>query len=86
MGTFNTSLWAYVGGKLMENKYEIIIYWSQEDRAFIAEVPELAGCMADGKTYQEALANTEVVIQEWIETMVKLNRPILQPKGKLMYA
>jgi predicted RNase H-like HicB family nuclease len=86
MGTFNTSLWAYVGGKLMENKYEIIIYWSQEDRAFIAEVPELAGCMADGKTYQEALANTEVVIQEWIETMVELNRPILQPKGKLMYA
>jgi predicted RNase H-like HicB family nuclease len=86
MGKFNTSLWAYVGGKLMENKYEIIIYWSQEDRAFIAEVPELAGCMADGKTYQEALANTEVVIQEWIETMVELNRPILQPKGKLMYA
>lgn len=70
----------------MENKYEIIIYWSQEDRAFIAEVPELPGCMADGKTYKDALANAEVVIQEWIETAVELNRPIPQPKGKLMYA
>jgi predicted RNase H-like HicB family nuclease len=70
----------------MENKYEIIIYWSREDRAFIAEVPELPGCMADGKTYKDALANAEVVIQEWIETAVELNRPIPQPKGKLMYA
>lgn len=70
----------------MKNKYEIIIYWSHEDEAFIAEVPKLPGCMADGKTYKEALANVEVVIEEWIETAVELNRPIPQPKGKLMYA
>ena len=50
----------------MTSKYEIIIYWSPEDQAFIAEVPELPGCMADGKTYQEALSNAEIVIQEWI--------------------
>ena len=70
----------------MESKYEIIIYWSEEDSAFIAEVPELAGCMADGKTYQEALQNAEVIIQEWIETAQELNRPIPRPKGKLTYA
>ena len=70
----------------MINKYEIIIYWSKEDKAYIAEVPELSGCMADGKTYQEALSNIEVVMQEWIETAKELNRPIPQPKGKLMYA
>ncbi len=68
------------------SKYEIIIYWSEEDQAFIAEVPELLGCAADGVTYQEALANAEVIIQEWIETAKELNRPIPQPKGKLMYA
>lgn len=68
------------------NKYEIIIYWSNEDEAFIAEVPELPGCMADGKTSQEALSNAEVVIQEWIETAKELNRPIPQPKGRLLYA
>lgn len=68
------------------SKYEIIIYWSEEDQAFIAEVPELFGCAADGVTYQEALANAEVIIQEWIETAKELNRPIPQPKGKLMYA
>ncbi len=50
------------------SKYEIIIYWSEEDGAFIAEVPELAGCLADGATYQEALANAEIIIAEWIET------------------
>lgn len=70
----------------MMNKYEIIIYWSEEDAAFIAEVPELSGCMADGKTYQEAISNAEVIIQEWIETAKELNRPIPQPKGRLMYA
>jgi predicted RNase H-like HicB family nuclease len=70
----------------MTGKYEIIIYWSQEDQAFIAEVPELPGCMADGKTYQEALSNAEIVIQEWIETARELNRPVPEPKGKLMYA
>lgn len=67
-------------------RYEIIIYWSQEDQAFIAEVPELAGCMADGQTYQEALANAEVIIQEWIETAQELGRPVPQPKGRLLYA
>ncbi len=70
----------------MTSKYEIIIYWSQEDQAFIADVPELPGCMADGKTYQEALANIEVVVQEWIDTATDLNRPIPQPRGRLMYA
>jgi len=67
-------------------KYEVIIYWSEEDHAFIAEVPELPGCAADGATYQEALANVEVVIQEWIETAKQLGRPIPEPKGRLVYA
>ncbi len=70
----------------MVNKYEIIIYWSEEDKAFIAEVPELSGCMADGETYQDALSNVEVIIQEWIETARELGRPIPQPKGRLVYA
>ncbi len=68
------------------NKYEIIMYWSEDDQAFIAEVPELPGCVADGATYQEALANVEVIIGEWIETAQELGRPIPQPKGRLMYA
>ena len=68
------------------NRYEVIIYWSEEDKAFVAEVPELPGCAADGKTYQEALANIEVIIQEWIETAKELGRAIPVPKGKLMYA
>ena len=67
-------------------KYEVIIYWSDEDEAFIAEVPELAGCMADGKTYQDALANVEVIISEWIETAKELGRPIPEPKGRLLFA
>jgi len=67
-------------------RYEVIIYWSEEDQAFIVEVPELPGCMADGETYQEALANAEVVIQEWIETAQELGRPIPEPKGRLVYA
>jgi predicted RNase H-like HicB family nuclease len=67
-------------------KYEVIIYWSEEDQAFIAEVPELPGCAADGKTYREALANVEVVIKEWIETATELGRPIPQPKGRLVFA
>ncbi|MDT4898441.1 MAG: hypothetical protein QOH25_3518 [Acidobacteriota bacterium] len=67
-------------------RYELIIYWSDEDEAFIVEVPELAGCMADGATYQEALANVEVVINEWIETARELGRPIPEPKGRLLYA
>ena len=68
------------------NRYEVIIYWSKEDQSFIAEVPELPGCMADGQTYQEALSNAEIIIKEWIETAEELNRPIPEPKGKLMYA
>ena len=67
-------------------KYEIIIYWSQNDEAFIAEVPELPGCMADGQTYKEALENAEVIISEWIETAIELRRNIPEPKGKLIYA
>lgn len=67
-------------------RYEVIIYWSEEDQAFIVEVPELPGCMADGATYQEALANAEVVIQEWIETARELGRPIPEPRGRLVYA
>ena len=67
-------------------RYEVIIYWSDEDQAFIAEVPELAGCMADGQTYQEALNNAEVVIDEWIETAKEPGRPIPEPKGRLIYA
>lgn len=67
-------------------RYEVILYWSEEDQAFIAEVPELPGCAADGKTYQEALASAEIVIQEWIETARELGRPIPQPKGRLVFA
>ena len=67
-------------------KYEVIIYWSEEDQAFIAEVPELPGCAADGKTYQAALANVEVIIQEWIETARELGRPIPTSKGRLVFA
>lgn len=67
-------------------KYEIIIYWSEDDELFIAEVPELPGCMADGATYEEALRNAERVILEWIETAEELGREIPQPKGKLVYA
>lgn len=67
-------------------QYEIIIYWSEEDQAFIAEVPELPGCAADGKTYKEAVSNVEIIIQEWMETARELGRPIPEPKGRLMYA
>lgn len=67
-------------------KYEIILYWSDEDQAFIAEVPELAGCAADGATRQEALSNVEIVIAEWVETARELGRPIPEPKGRLLFA
>jgi predicted RNase H-like HicB family nuclease len=70
----------------MSIRYEIIVYWSNEDEAFIVEVPELPGCMADGKTYQEAVTNAELIIHEWIETAKSLGRPVPEPKGKLMYA
>ena len=67
------------------SKYEIIIYWSADDQAFVAEVPELPGCMADGASYQEALANAEVIIQEWMETAKEIGRTILEPKGRLVF-
>ncbi len=67
-------------------KYEIILYWSNEDDAFIAEVPELAGCAADGATRQEALANAETVIAEWLQTAREFGCPIPEPKGRLLFA
>lgn len=67
-------------------RYELIIYWSKADESFIVEVPELPGCMADGATYEEALANAQAVISDWIETARSLGRPIPEPKGKLAYA
>ena len=70
----------------MSIKYELIIYWSEEDASFIVEVPELPGCMADGLTYEQALANAQVVIEEWIETARELGRPIPEPRGRLIYA
>jgi len=70
----------------MSIKYELIIYWSEEDQAFIVEVPELPGCIADGETYEQAVANARQVIAEWIETANELGRPIPEPKGRLMYA
>ena len=70
----------------MEIKYELIIYWSDDDQAFIVEVPELPGCAADGSTYQEAVQNAEVIIREWLETAQELGRPIPQPRGRLMFA
>jgi predicted RNase H-like HicB family nuclease len=68
------------------NKYEIIVYWSQEDNRFIAEVPELSGCMADGENQIEALKNVNLIIDEWIEIAVQTRRNIPIPKGKLMFA
>ena len=67
-------------------RYEIILYWSDEDEAYIAEVPELAGCAADGPTYEQALASAELVIGEWVETARELGRPIPEPKGRLKFA
>jgi predicted RNase H-like HicB family nuclease len=67
-------------------KYELIIFWSESDESFIVEVPELAGCKADGETYEEAIANAKMVINDWIETATKMGRVVPKPKGKLMYA
>jgi predicted RNase H-like HicB family nuclease len=67
-------------------RYELIVYWSAEDQAFLVEVPELPGCAADGPSYQEAVANAEFVIREWIETARELGRPIPEPRGRLMFA
>jgi predicted RNase H-like HicB family nuclease len=69
-----------------QHKYELILYWSEKDDSFLVEIPELPGCMADGKTYSEAVENAHVVIDEWIETARSLNRTIPSPKGRLLYA
>lgn len=69
-----------------EIKYELIMYWSSEDNLYIVDVPELAGCKADGNSYFEALTNAEIVISEWIETAKLLNREIPVPKGRLVFA
>jgi predicted RNase H-like HicB family nuclease len=71
---------------MSKHRYEVIIYWSEDDNAFIAEVPELAGCVADGASYEEALQNVHVIIDEWIETAKSLGRTVPTPRGKLMYA
>ena len=73
-------------GRGSMTKYEIIPYWSDDDGAFIAEVPELPGCVADGPSRQEALANAEIVISEWLETARELGRPVPEPKGRLLFA
>lgn len=70
----------------MSIKYELVIYWSDDDDAFIVEVPELPGCMSDGQTYQEAVGNAEVVIEEWIQRAKEMGRAVPEPRGKLMYA
>ena len=70
----------------MKIRYELIIYWSEEDQSFIVEVPELAGCVADGETYQKAVQNAEIIIQQWIETAKELGREIPEPKGRLLFA
>ena len=71
---------------MMNHKYEVILYWSKEDQAFIAEVPELSGCMADGEIQKKALENIQVIIQEWIETATELGWSIPEPKGRLIFA
>ncbi len=70
----------------MSIKYELIIYWSEEDQSFIVEVPELPGCMADGESYDEAVTNIQQIIAEWIETAHGLGRSIPEPRGRLLYA
>jgi excisionase family DNA binding protein len=69
---------------MASNEYQVLIYWSDEDRAYLAEVPELPGAMADGETRQDALANAETIIQEWIETAQELGRPVPSPQGRLL--
>lgn len=71
---------------MMNAKYEIIIFWSEDDSAYVAEVPELPGCMADGPSYHDALQSAERVIDEWIETAKSIGRPIPAPRGRLAYA
>lgn len=70
----------------MSIKYELIIYWSEEDQAFVVDVPELPGCMADGASYEEAVANAQDVIAAWIDTAQSMGRPVPEPKGRLIFA
>jgi predicted RNase H-like HicB family nuclease len=67
-------------------RYELIVFWSEEDERFIVEVPELPGCMADGETYFDAVTNAQTVISEWIETAERQGRPVPHPRGRLAYA
>jgi len=71
---------------MKNHKYEVVIYWSEEDSAYIAEVPELPGCMADGGSHEEALRNVGIIVDEWVETAPDIGRPVPEPLGKLMYA
>ncbi len=71
---------------MSQARYEMIIYWSDDDEVFIAEVPELPGCAADGQTYEQAVRNARVIIEQWIETATELGRPIPAPRGRLMFA
>ena len=68
------------------SKYELVIWWSDADAAYLVEVPELPGCMADGATYHDAVTNVEQVISEWLETATELGRPIPEPRGRLLFA
>ena len=72
--------------QMKKRKYKFLIQWSKDDGSYIAEVPELPGCMADGDTYEPALKNVEIVIREWVETALELNRQIPEPKGRLLFA
>ena len=70
----------------MQNRYELVIYWSKDDQCFVVEIPELPGCMADGESYQDAVNNAELVIEEWIATAREQGRNIPEPAGRLVYA
>jgi predicted RNase H-like HicB family nuclease len=70
----------------MSSRYAVIIRWSSDDNCFVAEVPDLPGCMADGGTYQEVATNAEAAIREWVETAIALGRPVPQPKARVQYA
>lgn len=69
-----------------ELRYEVVLFWSDDDHAFIAEVPELSGCAADGATYEAALEAVQVIIAEWIETATTLGRPVPTPRSRLRLA
>lgn len=77
-------LWA--NRKTSKYSYELLVYWRDEDEAFIAEVPELPGCAADGVSYQDVLAELEIVIDAWIETAKEMGRAVPEPKGRLLFA